>query len=193
MRLARFAAAFAATAAAASAAPLAAAPWIMDKSHAAVTFSVDHLGFSLVQGEFHEFDAVIDFDPDQIESSSVSFTIKAASADTNWEARDKHMRSPDFLDVETHPDITFVSKSVRLTGENTAEVVGDVTIKGVTHEETFEATLRKIGPSPFNPDQTIAGLAVSGEIDRTKYDVAYGAPAIGVVIPVRIDLEMSPE
>lgn len=191
MRLTRLAAAFAI--ASLTAAPVVAAPWAIDKSHAHVNFSVDHLGFSVTQGQFRSFDAEIDFDPDNMETASVSFTIDAASIDTGWEKRDAHIKSADFLDVDNHAAITFVSKSVRLTGDNVAEVTGDVTIKGVTHEETFTATLRRLAPSPFNPDLTVAGFVVEGELDRTKYGIAYGAPAIGTIMPVRIDLEISPK
>ncbi len=189
MRLAHAAAFLAALAAA----PVSAAPWAIDKTHATVSFSVDHLGFSLVHGIFRSFDAEIDFDPENLESAKVAFTIDAASIDTFLEARDTHIKSADFLDVEVHPEITFVSKSVRLTGENTADVTGDVTIKGVTKEETFEVTLRKIGPSPFNPQITIAGFSVEGAIDRTDYGVSFGAPAIGAEMPIRIDLEITPK
>ncbi|MEM7546423.1 MAG: YceI family protein [Pseudomonadota bacterium] len=174
------------------AAPLSAAPWKVDKSHAHVTFSVSHLGFSTTQGQFREFDAEIDFDPDNIEAATVSLTINAESIDTNWPARDKHVKSKDFLHVSEHPEITFVSRTVRLTGENTAEVTGDLTIRGVTHEEVFQAKLERIGPSPFNPDQQVAGFVIEGEVDRTKYDMTYGAPAIGTVIPLRVDVEISP-
>ena len=174
------------------ASPLAAEPWVVDKSHAHVSFEVSHLGFSTTQGVFREFDAQIDFDPENMETASVAFTIQSGSVDTFWEARDKHIRSADFLDADNHPEITFTSKSVRLIDDDTAEVVGDVTIKGVTNEETFTAQLLRLAPSPFNPDKTVAGFVVEGEIDRTKYGVAYGAPAIGVVMPVRVDLEISP-
>lgn len=176
-----------------AASPLAAAPWKIDKSHTSVGFSVDHLGFSLVNGVFRDFDAKIDFDPENMESASVRFTIDAATVETFWEERDNHIRGADFLDVKTYPEITFVSRSVRLTGPNTAEVVGDVTIKDVTREETFVATLRRIGPSPFNPEQEIAGLEVAGEIDRTKYGIGFGAPAIGAQMPIRVIAEISPE
>lgn len=175
-----------------SATPLAAAPWAIDKSHTSVIFQVDHLGFSIVNGFFREFDATVDFDPENMETASVDFTIKADSVDTNWEARDKHIRSEDFLDVEAHPEIKFVSKTVRLTGENTADITGDITIKGETREATFKATLRQIGPSPFNPDLTVAGMIIEGEIDRTEFGVSFGAPAIGTTIPIRIDVEISP-
>ncbi|MEM7522870.1 MAG: YceI family protein [Pseudomonadota bacterium] len=166
--------------------------WSIDPSHAHVTFSVSHLGFSTTRGVFRDFDAEIDFDPDSMETASVAFTIQTESVDTFWPARDKHVRSKDFLNVKKFPEITFVSKTVRLTGADTADVTGDVTIRGVTNEETFVAKLTQIAPSPFNPDQTIAGFEITGEIDRTKYGMPYGAPAIGAVIPLQIDVEISP-
>ena len=189
----RFAAlAFAVAGLAAATLPAAAEPYKLDKSHAAVTFTVGHLGFSTTHGFFRSFDADIDFDPDSMETSSVNFTIDAASVDTLWDARDKHVKSKDFLNVEAHPTITFVSKKVVLTSAETATVTGDLTLIGETHEETFDVRLNKIGPSPFNPALQIAGFAVSGEIDRTKYGMGYGAPAIGGVISLQVDLEISP-
>jgi polyisoprenoid-binding protein YceI len=172
--------------------PAAAEPYKLDKSHAAVTFQVSHLGFSTTHGFFRNFDADIDFDPDSMETSSVNFTIDAASVDTLWAARDKHVKNKDFLNVEAHPTITFMSKKVVLTSAETATVTGDMTLLGQTHEETFDVVLNKMGPSPFNPALQIAGFAVSGEIDRTKYGMGYGAPAIGGTISLQVDLEMSP-
>ncbi len=190
MRLAALA--FAAAGLAAAALPAAAEPYKLDKSHAAVTFTVGHLGFSTTHGFFRNFDAEIDFNPDAMETSSVSFTIDAASIDTLWEARDKHVKSKDFLDVAAHPTITFVSKKVVLTSAETATVTGDLTLIGQTHEETFDVPLNKFGPSPFNPDLKVAGFSVTGQVDRTKYGMGYGAPAIGATIAQQIDLEMSP-
>lgn len=196
MRLIRSAAAAAVLAAplfAAAALPVAGEPYVIDKSHAAVTFRVSHLGFADTHGVFRNFDAEIDFNPDDIEAAKVSFTIDASSVDTFWEARDKHVRSADFLDVENHPEITFVSKEVRLVSATEAELVGEVTMKGVTNEETFTVVLNKMGPSPFNKDLTIAGFTVTGEIDRTNYGISYAAPAVGAVMPIRIDIEASPK
>ena len=169
-----------------------AAPYVLDKSHAHVTFSVSHLGFSSVHGQFRKFDAEIEFDPGNVEATRVNFTIDAASVDTFWEARDKHVRSKDFLDVKNHPQITFASTGVVPTGAETAEITGDLTIRGKTLPVTFDAKLNKLGPSPFNPNQTIAGFTVTGEIDRTKWGVSYAAPAVSAIIPIRIELEMSP-
>ena len=167
-------------------------PWALDKSHTQISFEVDHFGFSTTNGIFRAFDAEIDFDPDNIAATTVSFTIEAASIDTFWEARDNHLRTADFLDVENHPAITFVSTAVEQTGEASATITGDLTIRGVTQPVTFDAALNKLGPNPFNPQQQVAGFALNGEIDRTAFGIDYGAPAIGAVIPVTIDLEMSP-
>lgn len=177
--------------AAIAALPVAAKPFTLDKSHAAVTFSVEHLGFSTVQGYFSAFDADVDFDPEDMAKSSVAFTIQADSVGTHWDARDEHIKSGDFLNVAEHPTITFVSKKVELTSETTGKVTGDFTMIGQTHEETFDVVLNKYAPSPFNPEIMVAGFTVSGEIDRTKYGMGYGAPAIGAVMPLRVDLEIN--
>ncbi|MEL6678153.1 MAG: YceI family protein [Pseudomonadota bacterium] len=169
-----------------------AANWTLDKSHAHITFSVSHLGFSDTQGAFREFDADITFDPENIDATEVSVIIDAASVDTFWEARDAHIRRADMLNVEAHPTITFVSTSVEQTGDNTAVVTGDMTLLGETREVSFDAVLNNLGPNPFNPDKTVAGFTLTGDIDRTEFGMGFGAPAIGAVIPVEINLEMSP-
>ena len=165
--------------------------WVIDKSHAHVTFTADHLGFSVVHGQFREFDADIAFDPERIEDASVRFTIKAESVDTFWPRRDEHIRSADFLNVAEHPEITFVSTAVARTGDNTAAVTGDLTMIGETRPVTFEATLNKLGPNPFT-NQPLAGFTVTGEIRRADWGMTYGGDAFAAVIPVRIDLELTP-
>ena len=167
-------------------------PYILDKSHAQVLFEVGHLGFSNVHGQFRKFDANIVFDPENVEETQVNFVIDASSVDTFWEARDVHIRSKDFLDVENFPEITFVTTSVAPTGTDTADVAGDLTIRGVTQPAVFEAKLNKMAPSPFNPNQTIAGFTVTGQIDRARYGVTFAAPAVSTIIPIRIEVEMSP-
>lgn len=165
-------------------------PFTLDKSHTAITFSIDHLGFSLTQGRFAEFDAEIDFDSDNPENSSVTFTIDAPSIDTGWAKRDEHVRGADFLNVDKHPTIVFVSKEIEVTGDDTATMVGDLSLNGTTQEETFEVTMRKLGPSPFGKKLLTAGFVAEGTIDRTDYGISYGAGAIGNEIPVRVDLEI---
>lgn len=179
----------AATLAAALAAPAVAAGWTLDKSHAHITFTADHFGFSTVHGQFRTFDAALAFDPEKLEATDVTFTIDAASIDTLWPARDEHLRGADFLDVDNHPRISFVSKAVTKTSDTTAEITGDLTLRGVTRETTFDVTLNKIGPSPLAPDVMVAGFTVTGAIVRAEHGITF-ASGVFDVIPVRADFEI---
>ncbi len=173
-------------------APMAAiaAPWKIDPDHSHLTFTVDNLGFSLTHGQFRKFKADIDFDPENVETSSVSFVIDAKSVDTNSKGRDKSIKSKNYLDVKNHPEITFESDTVRLVDENTAEITGTVTIKGEAREQTFMAEMIRIAPNPFSKNQQLAGFAVTGVINRVEFGITYGAPAVGVDINVRLDLQI---
>ncbi len=171
--------------------PLLAADWTFDKSHTSVLFTVGHLGFSDTTGIFREFDGDVTFDPADIAATEVSFTVDAASIDTFWAARDEHIRSADFLDVENHPQITFVSTAVEQTGDDTATVTGDLTIRGVTQPVELAAVLNKLDANPFNPQVQVAGFTLTGEIDRTAFGIDYGAPVIGTVMPLTINVELN--
>jgi len=167
------------------------ANWTLDPSHTVVKFEVNHLGFSNVTGVFRDVEADVSFDPEDISATEVSVTIDAASIDTLWEPRNEHVRSADFLDVESHPEITFVSTGVEATGENTAVITGDLTIRGETNPVSFDAVLNQIGENPFDPEQRIAGFTLTGEVDRTAYGIDFGAPVIGAVLPVTVDVELT--
>ena len=169
-----------------------AAPWAVDKSHALISFTVSHLGFSTTRGVFENFDAKVDFDPDNVEATIVEVTIDAASVNTFFGKRDDHIRSADFFNVDKFPTMTFKSTNVTKTGDDTAKVDGDLTILGETKPVSFDAKLIKMGPHPFNPDNQVAGMQITGEIDRTNFGMDKFAPAIGAIIPVTFDLEMSP-
>ena len=193
MRQTVLAAAFGLALAAPFAAPAFANGWTLDKSHAHITFTADHLGFSLVHGQFRSFDADFVFDPENMAATEVAFTIDAASIDTFWAERDEHLRNADFLDVANHPTINFVSTQVTPTSDTTAEIAGDLTMLGETREVVFEATLNKLAPSPFNPNILVAGFSATGEIRRADFGMTFGGEAFATVIPVRIDLEITRE
>lgn len=168
-------------------------PYVIDRSHAFITFTADHLGFSTVHGQFRDFDAEIDFDPGNVEATRVRFTIRTASVETYSKARDDQLRSSAFFDSARYPEMVFRSTGVRPTGTDTAEITGTLTIRDVTREITLQSKLNRLGPSPFFPDITVAGFTITGLIDRTLWGMTFGAPAIGAEIPIRIDFEMSPE
>ncbi|MDH3667327.1 MAG: YceI family protein [Paracoccaceae bacterium] len=166
--------------------------YVVDKSHAFVTFTADHLGFSAVHGQFRDFDADIELDPSNVEATRVRFVVRTASVDTYNKTRDNQLRSAAFFDSENFPEMVFTSTEVRPTGADTAEITGDLNLIGVARPITLEAKLNQFGPSPLFPDITVAGFTVTGVIDRTEFGMTFGAPAIGAEIPIRIDIEMSP-
>jgi polyisoprenoid-binding protein YceI len=113
--------------------------WQIDESHSAITFSVKHMMVSTVRGRFGRFQGTIEYDPEQPAEASVVVTIEAASIDTDWSQRDDHLRAADFLDAAGHPEVTFRSTRVEVTGEGTARIHGDLSIRGVSRPVVLEA------------------------------------------------------
>src|SRR5205823_8255764 len=108
----------------------------IDPVHSAISFKVRHF-FSFVNGSFKKFEGTISVDPDHPEKSSVTATIDVASVDTKNETRDTDLRSDHFFDVAKFPTITFKSKSVKQTGAYSGDILGDLTMHGVTKEITL--------------------------------------------------------
>ena len=143
------------------AAPLMAADYDVDAAHTTVQFKVGHLGFSELVGRFNTFSGTFSMDDANPAAAKASFEIDAASVDSNHEARDKHLRSPDFLDVKQYPKMTFVSTAYEGTKEK-GVLKGTLTLHGVAKEVAFD--LVKIGEgkdpwggyrSGFNASTTI--------------------------------------
>ncbi len=130
-----------------SAAPAATAlqSYTIDPAHSAVAFKIRHL-FSRVPGRFTKFEGKIALDPADLTKGSVEVTIDAASIDTNEPARDKHLRSDAFFDVEHHPRIAFRSSKVGQVAPNKLQVDGDLTIRGTTKPVTLDVDVLGFGP-----------------------------------------------
>ncbi|QQD18032.1 YceI family protein [Spongiibacter nanhainus] len=133
------------------AAPLHAADYTIDTkgAHAFIQFRIKHLGYSWLYGRFNDFEGDFSYDPDKPEASSVKVKIDVASIDSNHAERDKHLRGDDFLDVEKYPTATFVSTSFTPTGEDTAELKGELTLRGVTKPITIAVTEIGAGKDPW--------------------------------------------
>lgn len=173
----------------ASAPALAAEEWQFDHAHTMIGFTVDHLGFATMYGVFTEFDGTVMLDQDDPSNSSVSVTIDAASVDTRYADRDAHLASDDFFDVANNPSIAFESTSVNVTGENTAEVTGDLTMLGTTNPVTLDVTLNQLGPNPFFETPT-AGFSATATLNRSDWGIDFGVPAIGDEVAVIIEAEV---
>lgn len=163
-------------------------PYVLDKDHAHLTFAVDHLGFSLVRGRFTDFDAEIDFNPDDPEAAQVSVTIKTDSVISYSDVRDKAVRGKSLLYVKKFPTMTFVSTGLKLTSSNEAMVNGELTLRGVTREESFKAVMRRAAVNELTKRKT-AGFSVEGEIDRRDYDMGWGVGAVGAIVQFAFDIE----
>ena len=125
----------------------AATTYVTDQGHTEVLFGWSHAGVSQQHAEFTRAVGTLEL-ADDIEKSSVSVVIDADSLSSGFEALDKHLKSADFLEVATYPEITFKSTSVKQTGDKTFDVTGDLTLHGVTQPVTLKATMTHRGAHP---------------------------------------------
>lgn len=112
-------------------------------AHAFINFKIQHLGYSWLTGRFNEFEGTFNYDADKPNDSKITVEINPASIDSNHAERDKHLRSDDFLDVDKFGKAKFVSTKITDKGNGKLEVVGDLTLHGVTKSITIDA--KKIG------------------------------------------------
>lgn len=159
-----------------------------DTAHTQILFFVNHLGFSNSQGEFHEYEGNFTFDRAQPENSKIDVSIKTASIDMDDEKWDAHMKNEDFFNVEKFPDMTFKSTAIEVTGENTANIVGDLTLLGVTKPVTLAVTHNKSDKHPFS-GKFVAGFSAEATIKRSEFGMNYGLPAVGDDVRVVIEVE----
>ena len=164
----------------------------IDSVHSSISFKVRHF-FSYITGNFTKFEGTIHVDPDHPEKSSVTATIDAASVDTKNEKRDADLRSDDFFDVAKHPTITFKSKSVKQTGADSGDIVGDLTMHGVPKEITLH--VKFLGKGKGMGGSLISGWQVTPDpIKRSEYGLTWskaveGTAVVGEEVTISIDIE----
>jgi polyisoprenoid-binding protein YceI len=166
--------------------------WRIDPSHSTVEFAVKHMMISSTKGRFSDFSGEINLDENDLANSTVNVSINVVSIDTHDEKRDEHLRSADFFDAENHPVMTFVSKQVRPKGDDEFEVVGDLTIRGITREVVLKAEREGMGTSPWGNE--VAAYTAKTEIDRKDFglvwNVALETGGILVGDKVKLNLEI---
>lgn len=172
--------------------------WELDSAHTGVQFKVRHLMVSYVRGDFEKVSGEIVYDEQDVSKSSADITIDAASINTRVAKRDKHLRSPDFLDVAKHPSITFKSKKVEKAGNGKLKMTGDLTIRGATREVVLEVE----GPTPPIKDlqgKTRVGGIASTRINRKDFGLTWnkaletGGVVVGDEVEITIDIEILKE
>ena len=147
--------------------------WNIDASHTSVGFTVRHL-ISKVRGSFGSLAGTIELDEADVRRSSVTVEIDAASVDTREPKRDAHLRSADFFDVEQHPKLTFVSTEVVADGDGkVTQVIGDLTIHGITRRVTLEVEDLGRARDPWGNDKL--AFEARTQVDRKDFGLAWNA------------------
>ena len=163
----------------------------LDPRHSYIGFRVMHMGLAEVPGAFLDFSGSINYDGKDVSKSSVNFTAKVTSVDTGVAPRDNHLRSKDFFEVETYPEMTFKSTKVVKTGDKW-EVTGDFTLKGVTKQIIIPFTVN--GMMKDDKGNIKMGISAQTTINRQDYNVKYGNKlpdgTLALSDMVKIDLQL---
>ena len=146
--------------------------YTIDKTHSEVAFQVRHL-LTKVRGRFTEFAGTVVLDQEHPERSSASLTIEASSVDTGTADRDTHLRSDDFFAVGTYPTLTFASSRIVKTGDDTYDVLGTLTIRGVANEITMPVTYLGTAADPWG--NLRAGFEASLTLNRKDFGLTWNA------------------
>jgi polyisoprenoid-binding protein YceI len=172
----------------------------MDRVHTSLAFRVSHVGFSNFTAWFRDVDAVLDFDPADMATMRVEARVAANSVETNYPFPDFDFNAmvagPDWLDAAAHPQITFRSTAIVPTGPNTAEVTGDLTLRGVTGPITLLARFNAgYSGHPMDPGGARLGFSATGSLNRSDFGMDYGIPAPGSAMGVgdRVEIVIETE
>ena len=150
--------------------------WKADPFHSKLGFTVTHLGIADVPGHFETFDVNITSSKDDFSDAVVKFTAQTASINTRVEPRDKHLKSADFFNVEKHPVMSFKSTSIKKSGKNKFKLTGDLTLMGITKPVTVDMLYRGTTANPNANGAPVAGIQITGIINRSDFGVGNGFP-----------------
>ena len=161
----------------------------IDPAHTRIGFVARHAMVTKVRGSFNEFEGSGVVDGTDLAASQVTLTIQATSIDTRNEQRDAHLRSNDFLAMDEFPQITFVSTGFRQTGPTSLDLIGDLTVKGVTNSVTVPFEFEGAATDPFG--NLRVGFEGSVTINRKDFGITWNAALEtgGVLVSDKIVLE----
>jgi polyisoprenoid-binding protein YceI len=170
--------------------------WNIDAAHSQAAFVVKHMMITKVRGRFSALEGTIQLNEEDPSGSAVDVTLDASSIDTRNEDRDAHLRSGDFLDVETYPELTFESTAVeglRLEPGSEFRIHGRLTIRGVTREIALDAVFEGSGTDPWGGERV--SFSADAAIDRRKYGLEWnqaleaGGVLVGNEVKIHLDVQ----
>ncbi|GAA4876499.1 YceI family protein [Saccharopolyspora cebuensis] len=164
--------------------------YALDPTHTRIGFVTRHAMVTKVRGAFNDFEGTATVDGANPSASSVALRIKVDSIDTRNADRDGHLRTNDFLDAAEYPEITFTSTAIEQTGDNSYDVTGDLTIKGVTRSVTVPFSYEGQAQDPFG--NVRIGLEGSVVINRKDFGLTWNAALEtgGVLVGEKVTLEL---
>jgi polyisoprenoid-binding protein YceI len=168
--------------------------WNIDNAHTLVQFAVRHMMLSKVRGQFEKFSGSVDLDEANPGATKVNVQIETGSVNTREPQRDAHLRSADFFDAEKYPVMKFVSTRVEVTGDATAKMYGDLTIKDLTREVVMNVEFSGKAKSPWGT--TSVGFTGTTKINRKDWNLTWnqvletGGVLVGDEIEITIELEL---
>ncbi len=175
---------------------LAQVTWHVDPAHSYVHFSINHLGISMVDGQFRKLEGTVLSKTDQeFNESTINFTIDVNSIDTRVEARDKHLKSEDFFAAEKFPQISFKNAVLKRTEQGKYQLEGDLTMKDVTKKVQFDVIQNNgIIQDPWGKMR--AGFTAKLTLNRFDYHISYddklpsGVPSVASEVNITVNVEV---
>ncbi len=170
--------------------------YIFDKGNTFIGFSWTHLGMSRQQGRLNGYEGSIELDPAAPESAVVDVTLRVNSLQTGFDPLDRVLRGADYFDAAVHPVITFKSTEVKRTGEKTADVTGDLMVRGVTKPITLAVSLTFTGDhplataSPGYAGKRAVAFSARGSLSRSAYGLTRATPMVSDEIDIAIETEL---
>jgi len=167
--------------------------WEIDPAHSTAEFSIRHMMITTVKGRFSGITGAVEGDPDDLTTAKVHLDIDVTTVDTRQPDRDNHLRSADFFDVEKYPTMSFQSTRITRTGPNTYDVVGNLTLHGVTKEVVCQVTYEGQNKDPWGG--TRAGYTATTTLNRKDYGLMWnvaletGGVLVGDQVKVSVELE----
>jgi polyisoprenoid-binding protein YceI len=169
--------------------------WHVDPQHIEVGFAVRHLMISTVKGHFRTASGVVTTEGDDFATAKVDLTIDAGSIETREAARDAHLKSADFFDVERFPSLTFVSRRVTATAPKHYVVTGDLTMHGITREVSLDVVAEGFVRDPWGNEK--AGFSAKGQVNRKDFGLTWnvaletGGVVVGEDVKLNLEIELT--
>ena len=160
----------------------------IDKGHTHIIFLINHLGYSNMLGMFTDYNGTFQFDPKHAEESVVEMTLHPSGIHTTSEILDHVLQGENFFNSGKYPDIHFVSTGIKITGDHAGDVMGNVTMLGVTKPLTLHVVLNKADYQPVT-NLFVAGFSAHADLKRSDFGMNYGIPMVGDDVHIEIEME----